>query len=233
MDENHPSTGRIWILLAGTLVFLAVIVGAIIYAVFESTRRAQEALQPMTSLASNLSTQVAQALHPTPTILPDPITVVHEVRSLARLETIQYTVEKVITAETGQEMLGFLFGDRLLFIAHGIVIAGVDLEKLQPSDLELRDGTVYLHLPATEIFIVSLQNDQSYVYDRETGILTKGDIHLETAARRVAEDEIAKSALEDGILDLARRNAEAYLYRLFISLGFPGVIFIQPTPASP
>jgi hypothetical protein len=106
----------------------------------------------------------------------------------------------------------------------------VDLEKLGPDDLQLNNGVLYVQLPNPEIFIATLDNEKSYVYDRDTGFLTHGDVNLETTARQAAEDEIEKSALEDGIILQARRNAEAYLYRLFRDLGYQDVIFIEPTP---
>lgn len=182
-------------------------------------------VEQVRQMANSVSTQVANVLHPTPTIIPDPITIVHEVRSLARLETIQYSVEKVIVAESGQGPFGFLVGDRLLFIAHGTVIAGVDLEKLTPDDLRVEDGVLYVNLPEAEVFIASLDNEKSYTYQRDTGLLTRGNEGLETEARRAAEAEILNAALEDGILDQAQLNAESYLLRLFLNLGFPDVIF--------
>jgi len=207
------------------VILILVLIGAV-YAAFRSLNNSlSDALQPLQETNRELSTQVAVLLHPTPTILPDPITIVHEVRSLARLETIQYTVEKVISAEVNQGLFGPLFGDKLLFVAHGMVIAGVDLEKLEPGNLTIKDNVLYVQLPQAEIFNATLDNQKSYVYDRETGFLTKGDINLETAARQAAEDEIRKAALEDGILALAQQNAETYLARLFRALGFPEVIF--------
>ena len=188
----------------------------------------RSAIQPLQQTNRDLSTQVAGLLHPTPTVLPDPVTIVHEVRSLARLETIQYTVEKVIAAEVNQGLFGPLFGDKLLFVAHGMVIAGVDLEKLKPEGLTVKDNILYVQLPKAEVFSTTLDNQKSYVYDRETGLFTKGDINLETAARQAAEEEIRKAAIEDGILDLAQENAETYLSRLFRALGFAEVIFGQP-----
>jgi hypothetical protein len=178
-----------------------------------------------------VETQFDRLFNPTPTIKPDPISIVHEVRALARLETIQYSVEKVITAETGQEFLGFLFGDRLLFVAHGTVIAGVDLDKIGVDDIEVdAAGRATLVLPPAEIFVTVLDNEKSYIYDRTKGLLTRGDIQLESAARLAAEREIERTALEDGILDQAQVNAEAYLYRLLRSLGFPDVTIRWETP---
>ena len=123
-------------------------------------------------------------MHPTPTIIPDPATYITQVRALSRLETIQYSIEKVITAEIGQGTFGFLFGDKLLFVAHGTVIAGIDMGKMNPEDMRLDNGVLHVRLPASEIFIATLDNDKSYVYDRQTGALTRGDQDLETTARR-------------------------------------------------
>jgi hypothetical protein len=196
----------------------------------QSTQTAQQALQPVSDLSNNLGTQIAQVLEPTPTVVVDPITIIHQVRSLARLETIQYTVERVITAETGQGSFGFLLGDRLLFVAHGVVIGGVDLEKLGPDDLKVEGNVLYVQLPEPEIFIATLDNENSYVYERDTGLLTKGDINLETTARRVAEQRIEEAAIEDGILKLAQQNAENYLYRLMLEIGrYDDVIFLENT----
>jgi hypothetical protein len=137
----------------------------------------------------------------------------------------------VITAESGQGPFGFLFGDRLLLVAHGEVIAGVDLSKLSPDDLRVRDNVLYVSLPEPEIFVATLDNEQTYVYDRETGILTQRDINLESTARQAAEQAIREAALEDNILNQARVNAENYLHRLFIDIGnYDEVIFVGGTP---
>lgn len=218
---------RLTIILLLALLALGLWLG---WQLAQMQRTLQQSWNQVAQPVHSLSTQVAQVLHPTPTVLPDPVTVIHKVRSLARLETVQYSIEKVITAEVNQGSLGFLFGDRLLFVAHGVVIAGVDLGKLQPEDLQLRDGVLYLRLPAAEVFVATLDNDKSYVYDRETGLLTKGNLNLETEARRAAEEAIRQAALEDGILEQAQRNAEAFLERFLRSLGFSDIVFLTATP---
>ncbi len=184
-----------------------------------------ERVRPVQMANDILNTQVAQLLNPSPTVIPDPVTYIREIRALARLETIQYSVEKVIRAESGQGPFGFLFGDRLLFVAHGTVIAGIDLEMLAPEDLRLVNGVLYVRLPDSEIFVATLDNEKSYVYDRDTGLLSRGDINLESTARAAAEQEIRKAALEDGILELAMQNAEIYLARFFRALGYQQVEF--------
>jgi hypothetical protein len=216
---------RRWIFPLALISFLLITAWAA-QQVVALVRSASEAnLSPVKDLADSVGTQVANVLNPTPTILPDPVTIIHDVRSLARLETIQYSVEKIIVAESGQGPFGFLFGDRLLFVAHGTVIAGVDLEKLQPEHLRIESGVLYVQLPEAEVFAAILDNDQSYIYDRELGALTRGNQQLETEARRAAEDEILNAALDDNILQQAQLNAENFLFRLLLDLGFPEVIF--------
>jgi hypothetical protein len=184
-------------------------------------------LSPIQQTNNEISTQIASLLHPTPTVIPDPVTIIRQVQSLARLETIQYTVEKVITAEVNQGVFGPLFGDRLLLVAHGSVIAGIDMNQIGTQDLWLEDDILQVRLPEAEVFVATLDNEQSYIYDRTTGLLTKGDPQLETAARQIAEQEIRKAAEADGILELATQNAEVYLERLFNTLGYLKVAFIK------
>jgi uncharacterized protein (UPF0333 family) len=210
----------------GLLLIIAIAAAA--YFIMQTVRESTAStLAPLQQANNALQTQVSDLLHPTPTIIPDPVTIIHDVRALARLETIQYTVEKVITAETGQGSLSFLLGDRLLFVAHGIVIAGIDMEKINPEDMQLSGELLNVRLPAAEVFVATLDNGKSYVYDRETGLLRTPDQNLETLARQTGEDEIRKAAIEDGILAIAQQNAETFLQKFFNALGYKNVLFVK------
>lgn len=188
-----------------------------------------DSINPLERTNNQLGTQVSQLLHPTPTIIPDPVTIINQVQALARLETIRYTVEKVITAETNQGVLAPLFGDRLLFVAHGYVIAGIDMSKIKPADLWLTGTVLNVRLPAAEVLVSTLDNGKSYVYDRQTGLLASADPNLETQARQVAEQQITQSALDDGILNQAMANAQTYLKWFFETLGYKQINFVPPT----
>ncbi len=223
-----------FLIFIGAVVVLGLLMVGLIFGITEFVRySANQALAPITQSNHALATRVAQFMNPTPTILPDPITVIHEIRSLARLETIQYTMEKVITAQTGQNQLGFLFGDKLIFVAHGTVIAGIDMSKMQPEDMWVKGQVLYVRLPPAEVFVTTLDNNKSYVYNRDTGLLTKGDVNLETTARAAAEKEILQAALDEGVLSQAQQNGEDYLSRLFRGLGFPDVVFVNDKTPQP
>jgi hypothetical protein len=215
--------------LLSLLIIGVVVVAAyfIVQTVRQTAQAAQAPFQQVNQANQALQTQVSNLLHPTPTIIPDPVTYINEVRALARLETIQYSVEKVITGETGGGTFKSLFGDKILFVGHGTVIAGIDMEKLKPEDMHYENGVLTVRLPPAEIFIATLDNEKSYVYQRDTGLLAKPDINLETLVRQNAEDEIRKAAIEDGILNQAQANAGAYLFKFFAALGYPNTIFVS------
>ena len=211
------------------LILVVIVAGVymIVQTVRETSQTAIAPFQQVNEANQALQTQVSNLLNPTPTIIPDPVTYINEIRALARLETIQYSVEKVITGQTGGGSFETLFGDKILFVGHGTVIAGVDMDKLRPEHMRYENGVLTVNLPPAEIFIATLDNEKSYVYDRDTGLLTKPDPNLETLVRQRAEEEILKAALEDGILEQAQINAEAYLIKFFAALGFPNTIFVD------
>jgi len=215
--------------LLSLLILIVIGIGAyyIVQMIQQTQQAVSEPFNQVNQANQSLQTQVANLLNPTPTIIADPVTYINEVRALARLETIQYSVEKVITGETGGGTFQSLFGDKILFVGHGTVIAGIDMSKLQPEHMRFENGVLSVNLPPAEIFIATLNNEKSYVYDRDTGLLTKPDINLETLVRQKAEEEILKAALEDGILEQAQINAEAYLLKFFAALGYPNTIFVD------
>jgi hypothetical protein len=158
--------------------------------------------------------------------------ILEQVQALARLETSKYVLEQVIEAEKSTDALRreFLFGDRIFLIAHGYVTAGIDLEKIEKADINIdeEDNSVWLMLPQTEIFTATLDNELTRVYDRQRGWLTRGDIHLETDARRDAEASILEAACDYGILEEAAEDAEWQMTRFLSLLDFENITILAP-----
>src|SRR5688572_24311149 len=67
-----------------------------------------------------------------------PPDVVSQVRELARLEGVSYHIERVIDLKEEQRKVFGLVsaGDAILLVASGDVVAGVDLGKLGPGDVQ-------------------------------------------------------------------------------------------------
>jgi hypothetical protein len=151
-------------------------------------------------------------------------TVVRQIQQLQRLETVDYTVDKIISGERDNPYLPkFLAGDRLLLVVHGEVIAGVDLVKVQPSDVTVHARTIALRIPAAEVFSTRIDNAKTRVYSRDTGLFTSPDPNLESEVREEAERQLQRAALQDGVLKNAEQNAHNTLTSMLKGLGFDDV----------
>jgi hypothetical protein len=149
------------------------------------------------------------------------ITAIHDV---ARLEATEFHIEKVVEVSQEQSRLWGLVQakDALLLVAVGDVAAGVDLAKVRESDVRVDDTehSVQVRLPSPEIFVSSLDEHATHVYSRATDVLAARNEQLEGEARRVAEEQMRKAALDEGILDRARTSADRTLRALLHSLGY-------------
>jgi hypothetical protein len=152
----------------------------------------------------------------------DTTSVVHEVQSLSELVTVKYVMDKVVVLEDVK-----WYGEsRVLLLAHGVVKAGVDLKRLQPTDVTLAGKTVSLRLPPPQITDAYLDDKASQVIDHSTGLLRAFDKDLEQTARLNAVDDIARAARRGGILEDAEKRARTELETLLKHAGFETVHFL-------
>jgi hypothetical protein len=151
-------------------------------------------------------------------------TVVRQIQQLQRLETVSYTMDKIISGEHENPYLPqFLAGDRILLVVHGEVIGGVDLAKLQPSDVVIEGQNIRIALPKAEIFSTRIDNTKTRVYSRDTGLFSSPDPNLESEVREEAERQLQQAALQDGILKAADQNAHSTIQGMIKGLGFKQV----------
>lgn len=187
----------------------------------------------MFSGVPNLATIVVT---PTP-VIKSGAAVVRRIQELSRLETAQYTVEQVIdvSQDSNIPLIGnFVAGDTLLLIAHGTVVAGVDLGQLDASAVTISpDGrTITLRLPPVEIFSSTLDSNKTRVYSRERGLFAPENKDLETQARQEAERQILQAACEDGVMQRASDEAEVSLQKFLSLLDYDRVVVIPSAPAA-
>jgi hypothetical protein len=147
--------------------------------------------------------------------------VVRRIQQLSRLETVVYSLDKIVVGQRESNVLpNALVGDKLLLIAHGEVVAGIDLSGLKPGDVSVDGDRVSLRLPQPMVLSTRLDNQKTRVFSRVTGMLVMADPNLETEVRKAAESQIEQAAIQDGILDKAKTNAKASLETLLYGLGF-------------
>ncbi|MFP5227647.1 MAG: DUF4230 domain-containing protein [Acidobacteriota bacterium] len=151
-------------------------------------------------------------------------TVVEQVRRLSRLESVSYTMDKMVAGDRENRVLpAFLTGDKVELEVHGEAVAGVDLGLLSRSDVWLNGKVVHIHLPPAQIFTVALDDAKTHVYARTTGILVPVDPSLEGEVREQAVENLRQSALQAGILGKAQQNACTTVTKLLLGLGFDQV----------
>ncbi|HZC44065.1 MAG TPA: DUF4230 domain-containing protein [Acidobacteriaceae bacterium] len=151
-------------------------------------------------------------------------TVVNKIQRLQRLETVNYSLDKIVEGDRQSSVLpDFLVGDKLLLVVHGDVIAGVDLGQLNPSDVQVEGRSIQVHLPSAQVFVTALDNAKTRVYSRSTGLLVPEDPNLESQVREQAQQQIQQAALADGILAIAKKNASATVTSMLQGLGFQQV----------
>ncbi|UCC64808.1 MAG: DUF4230 domain-containing protein [Anaerolineae bacterium] len=166
----------------------------------------------------------------TPTPSPTPVTAVETVRAMGQLATVQYSIQAVLeeTRERG-DFWDWLTRERMLLVAYGQVIAGVNLTEVQDEDIRVEGERVTVRLPQAIIISQRVDMDRTYVYDYERGIvgsLIPPDPNWVIEVESKAESAIVERALADGILDAAAANAQVQLTALMYSLGFRQVEFI-------
>ena len=159
-------------------------------------------------------------------------TIVTQVRELNRLETASMRVIHVGRVTQSYKLVpDALAGDEITFLAAGDVIAGIDLSRLRREDVwRSPDGTINLRLPRSQILVSRVDNKESRVLDRSTGVLRRADVDLETRARQHAEETIRGESLRKGILRMADDNAEKKLADFLNTLGFQKVRFVTVRP---
>lgn len=155
--------------------------------------------------------------------------VVEHIRSLNRWETTSYSIEKIIDkGQSGNVFERFLFGNRVLLIAHGEVIGGFDFSNLSQDSVKINGKEITLTLPAPVILTTTLNESETRVYDRQKGLLVPPDNNLESDARVEAVKAIRDGACNEGILNAASDNGRKQLTALLASFGFSSVTINIP-----
>lgn len=154
-----------------------------------------------------------------PPVLSKTATIVTEIQSLAQLVTVKFVLEKVIRMDD----VKWYGQNRLLMLAHGVAKAGVDLRRVRPEDISVRGSILSLSLPKPQVLDVYLDEQQTEVIERTTGVLRTFDQEMEQEARRQAVDEIRRAARAAGIIQEAEERARAQLTVLGRAGGFTAV----------
>jgi hypothetical protein len=156
-------------------------------------------------------------------IVRDTATVIAAVRDIARLETTELHVEKVIDLTDKQ---GSLFGliqteDAILLVAAGDVVVGIDFARLHNGDFVVDPitGEGRLTLPVPEILSTRLDEKHTFVYARKTGLFARRNEQLESRARQAALAAIEEAGHDGDVMARSKWRTEQAIVSLFGRLG--------------
>jgi hypothetical protein len=148
-------------------------------------------------------------------------TILRQVQTLAQLVSVRYVFEKVLVGED----VKWYGQNRVILVAHGVVKAGVDLQKLEPDDVRVSGKKVSIRLPPAAILDVHLDDEKTQVVENSTGLLRLFNKDLEQDTRRLALGALRRAAHEHGILKEADLRAREQLSHLFGAFGFDQIEF--------
>jgi hypothetical protein len=137
-------------------------------------------------------------------------------------------MEKVEVWDDPPPMVLSLFsGDnRILLLAQGTVKAGIDLSQIKPVDVQIRDKTITIRLPPAQVTDCYLNDKETKVIERSTGLFRSFDKDLEQKIRNTVLDDMRRDALRNGIRAEADDRARKQLASFLTLMGFEKVEFL-------
>lgn len=166
--------------------------------------------------------------------LPDNVTVITQIRNIGRLETVSYTLEKVIPYDQDSNSIWRFLGNHTkLFIVHGEVIAGFDLTLLSKDNVKIQGTAITINLPPPQILETNLDEAQTRTYDvtqGPLGLFPEGlDSNTELQILAAAKISLKDDACKGDILPKASDNARQQFTSFLIELGFKTVTINIPS----
>ena len=139
--------------------------------------------------------------------------VLTKITALGKLELVRYTFKDVVEHELARMIIP---NASAVLIVEGEAVGCIDLSRVKPGDLQTNGDSLLVQLPQPELCGWKINHERSRVYDTRYAFLDESQ--LVSDAYRRAEAQIKQSALQGGILDQTRRNADQLLRPLLEQL---------------
>lgn len=175
--------------IAQILVFLLVIIGAIF--LWEKGKNFTDFFKSESKVNQNL--------------------VLNQVTALGKIELVNYQFKDVVESELQKTLLP---NSRALLIISGQVIGCIDLTKIKSESFDYKGDSLKIKLPNPEICTNKIDHSQSKVYDVSLFSLLDQSQLIDEAYKK-AELQIQDSAMQMGIIEQTKQNADKILKPMF------------------
>ncbi|MBU2020006.1 MAG: DUF4230 domain-containing protein [Bacteroidetes bacterium] len=147
-------------------------------------------------------------------------TAVYKIKELGQLSTSEYTLSKVLQLNDKGEW--FKIGDRKILIScQAKAKAGVDLRKLDISEVELEKGYIKIGIPSIELMSFEMIPESvSTEMSEVTGFRSSFTQEEKNKILRQGEDNIRKNLARTGLYEDAHKNTVLFIEKFYQDLGF-------------
>jgi hypothetical protein len=161
--------------------------------------------------------------------------ILERIQDLSQLTTTRFNFSNLVRVKRDlPTILRALYTDRLQMVIVGHVTAGIDLAQMTEANFTQNGDILVIQLPAPQLQDCFLNEQESYVVDRDTGLFTTGSPELDGQARQFAVSEFRDAALEQGILaevnEQAQINLESFLNSLPLDPSLSGFRILTTSP---
>jgi hypothetical protein len=150
--------------------------------------------------------------------------VVSKIQKASKLATAEFTLNKAVVATKGKTFLWVIELNEAIFVANtqAIIKAGIDLEKLKKSDVEINGKSIRIALPYVEILNFSYPIDKVVIDESitEDAFMNKFSVKDYDNILEEAELKIREVIPYLGIEDATKQKTRALLETLLRSLGY-------------
>jgi hypothetical protein len=137
---------------------------------------------------------------------------VERVQALTQLTTTSYNYADVQGGQRDMPAwLAALYGDSVVMVTVGVIEAGIDVSQISQDDILFDElsQSLQISLPAPTLQSCYLDENQSYIVERNTAAFGVPLANLEDTIRQQALIDYRDRAVEEGILAEASTQAEA------------------------
>lgn len=165
---------------------------------------------------------------------------IEALQQLSDLTTVRFNYARFVTSSQQMpRLLSALYGNRLVMIAVGHIEAGIDMSQISEDSIQLdeSEGIIRLTLPPPRLLRCYLNEQQTEIVERSSGLFAASQPALDNESRRYALRQFRDLALqgignggevERGILEEAQVQAEQvvedFLRAFNVSANTPRVI---------
>ena len=136
--------------------------------------------------------------------------VLQKVKDLGQLELASFSFKDIVEQKLTRD---FLPDPKALLIVYGEATGCIDLTKITDKEIEVFKDSVHITLPTPVLCQYKIDHSKSRIYDSEYAFMNEALLFEE--AYKSAENKLKESALQSGIIEKSKENAETLLKPLF------------------